>query len=57
MRQKHKKKLSKEKRAMLDTINQTRERTPMPRPTYFRDESKYDRNRQKQMDRKELDYE
>lgn len=35
MRQKHKKKLSKEKRAMLDTINQTREKAPMPRPTYF----------------------
>lgn len=57
MRQKHKKKLSKEKRAMLDTINQTRERAPMPRPTYFWDASKYDRNRQKQMDRKELQYE
>lgn len=57
MRQKHRRKLSKEKRAMLDTINRTRERAPMPRPTYFRDASKYDRNKQKQMDRKELHYE
>lgn len=53
MRQKQKKKLSKEKRAMLDTINRTRERVPMPRPTCSRDASKYDRNRQKQMNRKE----
>ena len=57
MRQKQKMRLSKEKRAMLDTINRTRERAPMPRPTYFRDASKYDRKRQKQMDRKELYYE
>ena len=36
----------------LDILNQTRERSPMPRPTVFKDKKKYDRNLMKDMDRK-----
>ena len=28
----------------LDSIKQSRDRTPMPRPTVFKDKTKYDRN-------------
>ena len=35
---------NKEKREKLDIVNQTRDRTPMPRPVMFRDKKKYDRN-------------
>ena len=31
----------------LDILKQTKDRTPMPRPTVFRDKTKYDRKRQK----------
>lgn len=31
----------------LDLINRSTERRTMPRPTVFKDKSKYDRNRQK----------
>ena len=36
-----------------DTLKQSREREPMPRPAVFRDRKKYDRNLLKDMDRKE----
>ena len=45
-----KKKNSEEK---LDILNQTRDRTPMPRPAVFRTKKKYDRNAVKDEDRKE----
>ena len=35
----------------LDIINQTRDRTPMPRPAVFRDKRKYDRNLAKEEER------
>ena len=38
----------KEKEAKLDILNQTRDRTPMPRPAVFRDKRKYDRNAAKE---------
>lgn len=37
----------------LDILNQTRDRTPMPRPATFRDKKKYDRNVLKDESRKE----
>ncbi len=42
----------KEKEAKLDILNQTRDRTPMPRPAVFRDKRKYDRNAVKEETRK-----
>ena len=41
------------RKTKLDTLKQSREREPMPRPTVFRDRKKYDRNLLKDMDRKE----
>lgn len=41
------------KQEKLDLINRSTERRPMPRPTVFRDKSKYDRGRQKALDRRE----
>ena len=41
-----------EKEAKLDIINQTRDRTPIPRPAVFRDKKKYDRNAAKDEARK-----
>ena len=41
----------KRKQEKLDLINRSTERRPMPRPTVFRDKSKYDRGRQKALDR------
>lgn len=43
----------KRKQEKLDLINRSTERRPMPRPTVFRDKSKYDRGRQKALDRRE----
>ena len=43
----------KHKNTKLDVLNQTRDRTPMPRPAVFRDKRKYDRNTIKEADRKE----
>ena len=43
------------KKTKLDILNQTRERTPMPRPAVFKDKKKYDRNEVKNADRKEQD--
>lgn len=40
-------------KAKLDILNQTRDRTPIPRPVVFRDRKKYDRNVMKDEDRKE----
>ena len=37
-------------RATLDMIKRTTSREPMPRPAVFKDKTKYDRNRQKQME-------
>jgi len=37
----------------LDILNQTRDRTPMPRPVVFRDKKKYDRNTVKEEARRE----
>ena len=37
----------------LDVLNQTRERTLMPRPVKFRDKKKYDRKAAKDEERKE----
>ena len=48
-----KKKNSEEK---LDILNQTRDRTPMPRPAVFRNKKKYDRNAVKDEDRKERSF-
>jgi len=45
----------KSRKAKLDILNQTRDRTPMPRPAVFRDKKKYDRNAIKDEDRKEQD--
>ena len=42
----------KEKEAKLNILNQTRDRTPMPRPAVFRDKKKYDRNAAKEEARK-----
>lgn len=39
----------------LDAINQTRDRTPMPRPVMFTDKTKYDRNNTKDETREEED--
>jgi len=47
------KKREKNKNAKLDILNQTRDRTPMPRPAVFRDKKKYDRNAVKDEGRKE----
>lgn len=45
-------KRSKEVQAKLDTIKHSRERELMPRPTVFRDKTKYNRNALKQNDRR-----
>ncbi len=37
----------------IDLINRSTERREMPRPTVFKDKSKYDRNKQKQSFRRE----
>lgn len=37
----------------LDLINRSADRRPMPRPAVFKDKSKYDRKRQKRIDRHE----
>lgn len=42
----------KRKQEKLDLINRSTERRPMPRPAVFRDKSKYDRGRQKALDRR-----
>ena len=42
----------KEKEAKLNILNQTRDRTPIPRPAVFRDKKKYDRNAAKEEARK-----
>lgn len=44
----HAKTKDKALRKKLELINMSTERREMPRPTVFRDKSKYDRNRQKQ---------
>lgn len=49
------KKAKKEKESKLDIINQTRDRTPIPRPAVFRDKKKYDRNAAKDELRKGQD--
>ena len=38
----------------LDILNQTRDRSPMPRPVIYRDKTKYDRNVAKEQLREEL---
>ena len=43
----------KNEKTKLDILNQSRDRTPMPRPATFRDKKKYDRNTRKLEDRKE----
>lgn len=50
----NKKEAKKKLKEKLDMYNQAGgRREPMPRPTVFRDKSKYDRNRQKARDRME----
>lgn len=49
----HKKTKDKDLQAKLDLIARSTERREMPRPTVFRDKSKYDRNRQKNDFRRE----
>ena len=44
-----------DKKEKLDMLNQTRDRTPMPRPAVFRNKKKYDRNAVKEEDRKDSD--
>ena len=46
-------KIEKDNQEKLDILNQTRDRTPMPRPAVFRNKKKYDRNAVKDEDRKE----
>ena len=46
-------KKDRDRKTKLDILNQTRDRTPMPRPAVFRDKKKYDRNVLKNEDRKE----
>ena len=41
----------------LEILNQSRDRTPMPRPAVFRDKKKYDRNAVKGEGRKEQEAE
>ena len=36
-------KKDRDRKTKLDILNQTRDRTPMPRPAVFRDKKKYDR--------------
>ena len=47
------KKTEKNRKTKLDILNQTRERTPIPRPAVFKDKKKYDRNTVKEEGRKE----
>ena len=47
------KKTERNRKTKLDILNQTRDRTPMPRPTVFRDKKKYDRNAVKEEGRQE----
>lgn len=49
----HRKTKNKDLQAKLDLIARSTERREMPRPTVFRDKSKYDRNRQKHDFRRE----
>ena len=49
-------KKEKDKKEKLDIINQTRDRTPMPRPAVFRSKKKYDRKTLKDDDRKEQEW-
>ena len=41
------------RKTKLDTLKQSREREPMPRPAVYSERKKYDRNLLKDMDRKE----
>ena len=43
------------KDSKLNILNQTRDRTPLPRPVIFRDKSKYDRNNDREYRRDEED--
>ena len=47
------KKKKQSRKTKLDILNQTRDRTPIPRPVVFRVKKKYDRNAIKDEDRKE----
>ena len=47
----HRPKKDKETQRKLDAIKHSRGRVTMPRPTVFKDKSKYDRNTQKRVDR------
>ena len=49
-------KKEKDNQEKLDILNQTRDRTPMPRPAVFRNKKKYDRNAVKDEDRKERSF-
>lgn len=48
------KKKDKDLEEKLKLLNQTRPRDIMPRPTTFKDKSKYDRKRQKVLVKKEI---
>ena len=47
----HRPKKDKETQKKLDAIKHSRGRLTMPRPTVFKDKTKYDRNTQKKRDR------
>ena len=47
------KKTERNRKTKLDILNQTRDRTPMPRPAVFKGKKKYDRNAVKDEGRKE----
>ena len=47
------KKTERNRKTKLDILNQTRDRTPMPRPAVFKDKKKYDQNAVKDEGRKE----
>ena len=50
-------KKDKELEEKLRILKQSRPRAPMPRPTTFKDKSKYDRKKQKILIKKEIDKE
>lgn len=49
----HRPKVDKETKRKLEAVKHARGRVTMPRPTIFKDKTKYDRNQRKQRDREE----
>ena len=49
--------MAKKNDSKLDILNQTRDRTPMPRPVIYKSHKTYDRNAAKEEFREEMDEE